>query len=527
MSLNRTGRLKNFISRNELVLALFLIAAGASVRFLMLGVNPPGLNQDEASTGYEAWSLLHYGIDRNGDSWPALFVSWGSGQNVLYSYLSIPFIALFGLNVVSVRLLAALAGTLTLPVFYLLSKNIRGGLFGLAALTILAFNPWHIMISRWALESNLLPFFLILGLYFTILSLKKPWFLTGAAVSFGLSLYAYGTAFLFVPLFLIFLAVFLFTKKRPKAAFSLWAFLSAAVVFLLLALPITVCNAINVLGLGEAKLFGMTLPVLTQTRQAATTAFGGGISVYLDNFVTLLRLMAIQSDGLPYNSVEGLMFAPLFLPLSLIGLFFCLYDAVKRNLRTGEAVMLLCVFACLLSAFVIDVNINRINMLFLPVIWFSAYGLWRVLRFSGRRFPEILTVVLATAAVFSIIFGFLTFEYRYNTETRSALSMRFFTGLGEAIGYAKSLDTDTVYITDSVNAPYIYALFYGRIPPDVFDETVVYLNPDGAFRQVERFAEYRFGSCPPDSDSALILRYDETGGRRVLAVFGNYVVCLQ
>ena len=456
-----------------------------------------------------------------------LFISWGSGQNVLYSYLSIPFVALFGLNAVSVRLLAALLGTLTLPVFYLLSKQVRGGLFGLVSLAVLTFNPWHIMVSRWALESNLLPFFLILGLYFTILSLKKPKFLTGAAVSFGLSLYAYGTAFLFLPLFLIFVVVFLLLKKRPAAVFSLRATLFAAVVFALLALPITACNIINVFGLGEIRLFGMTLPVLTQTRQAATTAFGGGIAVYLNNFVKFLRLLIAQGDGLPYNSVAGLMFAPLFLPLSLFGLLSCLYDAVRRKERPGEGVMLLSVLACLLSAFVINVNINRINMIFLPLIWFSAYGLWRILRLTVRRFPGILTFVISAAAVFSIVFGFLMFEYRYTTETRSALSVQFFEGLGDAICYAETLDVDTIYITDSVNAPYIFALFYGRIPPDVFYETVVYVNPDGAFRQVERFAGYRFGSDPPDSGAALILRYDEAGGRDVLAVFGNYVVCLQ
>ena len=37
-------------------------------------------------------------------------------------------------------------------------QKIRGTGFGLLALLVLALNPWHIMISRWALESNLLPF---------------------------------------------------------------------------------------------------------------------------------------------------------------------------------------------------------------------------------------------------------------------------------------------------------------------------------------------------------------------------------
>ncbi|MBR2279774.1 MAG: hypothetical protein IJ903_02445 [Ruminococcus sp.] len=76
----------------------------ATVRLVLFGSHPAGLNQDEASIGYEAWSVLHYGIDRNGLSVPVHFIAWGSGQNALYAYLLMPFIALFGLNVVTQRM---------------------------------------------------------------------------------------------------------------------------------------------------------------------------------------------------------------------------------------------------------------------------------------------------------------------------------------------------------------------------------------------------------------------------------------
>ena len=51
-----------------------LIALGAALRFAALGSFPPGLNQDEASAGYEAWSILHHGIDRNGYRLPVLLL---------------------------------------------------------------------------------------------------------------------------------------------------------------------------------------------------------------------------------------------------------------------------------------------------------------------------------------------------------------------------------------------------------------------------------------------------------------------
>ena len=54
--------------------------------------------------GYEAYSILNYGIDRNGNVLPVFLVSWGSGQNALYTYILIPFIKLLGLSSFSVRL---------------------------------------------------------------------------------------------------------------------------------------------------------------------------------------------------------------------------------------------------------------------------------------------------------------------------------------------------------------------------------------------------------------------------------------
>ncbi|MGH2541274.1 MAG: hypothetical protein ACRDIB_00665, partial [Ardenticatenaceae bacterium] len=81
------------------------------------GGMPPGLNQDEVSIGYEAFSLLHFGIERNGFSFPAHLVSWGSGQNVLYAYLAMPFVA-WGLTPVTVRMAMLIVGLLTLPLVY-------------------------------------------------------------------------------------------------------------------------------------------------------------------------------------------------------------------------------------------------------------------------------------------------------------------------------------------------------------------------------------------------------------------------
>ena len=135
--------------RAELICVLLLLALGFAVRLAALGSLPAGLNQDEASAGYDAWAILNYGIDRCGNSLPVLLESWGSGQNALLSYLAMPFIVLFGLSEVTLRLPMALSGCASLVFMWLLARRARGVRFGLAALLFLAVCPWHIMATRW------------------------------------------------------------------------------------------------------------------------------------------------------------------------------------------------------------------------------------------------------------------------------------------------------------------------------------------------------------------------------------------
>ena len=143
-----------------LVFAVF--ALGIFLRCFMLTQLPAGLHQDEAFAGYEAWCLLNYGTDSHGYINPVYFISWGSGMNALYSYMSIPFVALFGLVPLATRLPQCIFGCLSLIVFYAILKKTNEKM-ALSGLLLLAINPWHIMMSRWGLESNLVVFFILLG----------------------------------------------------------------------------------------------------------------------------------------------------------------------------------------------------------------------------------------------------------------------------------------------------------------------------------------------------------------------------
>ena len=240
----------------ERILFVGILILGIFSRVWEFGLLPPGLNTDEASIGVEAFSLLHYGIDRNGIPFPVHFIAWGSGQNALYGYLLIPFIALLGLRPVVIRLPMLISGIASLPLLYYAAKKTADEHFALLTMFLLAISPWHILLSRWGLESNIFPFVFLIG-YICLLRIdRRPGWFVAACVLFGLCLYAYGTAYLMVPVFL-FCAIIILAKTKiiQKREIAL-----GLVAFSLVTIPIFTFIAVNTFGLNSIELGAVTIP---------------------------------------------------------------------------------------------------------------------------------------------------------------------------------------------------------------------------------------------------------------------------
>src|SRR4051812_13141688 len=168
------------------------IVVGLLLRTYAFAAIPRGLNQDEASTAYDAYSLIHFGVDRHGFRLPVVLVSWGSGMYALASYLAAPFIGIFGLEVWSARLPHLLAGMAALPLFFVLVRDTVDRRTAQIGVVLLAISPWHIMVSRWGLDSNLFPFVSLVATVLFVRPTPRPRLLMGAAAGYSLALYSYG-----------------------------------------------------------------------------------------------------------------------------------------------------------------------------------------------------------------------------------------------------------------------------------------------------------------------------------------------
>lgn len=236
--------MKKLFSTRQIILIAILVLA-AILRFWDLGNVPPSASLDEASIGYNAYSVLKTGGDEYGQ-FP--FISqrgYDDWRRSTYLFLVTPFIALFDLNVVSVRLPAVILSILTVwavyhIIFSLFSKRSAfSSAVALLASFLLAISPWHIYISRLGHESNTYLSFLIFGvLLFLQGERNKNWaFILVAGIFFTLSMISYYAGQVFIPLFVMGL-FFLFRRNLLSIVLSDKKIFVIFFIFLILLAPI-------------------------------------------------------------------------------------------------------------------------------------------------------------------------------------------------------------------------------------------------------------------------------------------------
>jgi len=183
---------------------------GAFLRFYAIAKNPPSLNGDEISFGYTAYSILKTGRDEYGRFLPLVFQSVGDYKNPVPGYLMLLSIKLFGLTDFAVRFPNALAGTLSIPVFFLFLKSLfKDKKVAFIGAFFLSISAWHIFYSRFAYEGIIASLFILLGIWFfmKILDSKALIWTFLSAFFFTLTMYTAFAPRLFIPAFILYALV--------------------------------------------------------------------------------------------------------------------------------------------------------------------------------------------------------------------------------------------------------------------------------------------------------------------------------
>lgn len=265
-----------------------IVVIAAILRLYRLDSLPPSLEWDEVATGYDAYSILRTGKDQYGNFLPLTIRSLDDYKPPLYTYLTTLSIALLGWNDFSVRFPAALLGVLAVATTYgMTNALLRNRKIALLTALLLAISPWHVNFSRLALETNSTIFFTTAGVWAFLSGLRKGKYLIVSSILFGLDLFLYHNARVFVPVFIVILLAVYFRELRQHK--------KAVVVFL------------TIMGIFILRLIPIATSIEGQMRFAGTSVFTEATPLDIADTKELYRRMRL-ADGEQGVSMYGRIF---------------------------------------------------------------------------------------------------------------------------------------------------------------------------------------------------------------------------
>ena len=503
----------------KIILFVILIIAFL-LRFVSVTHFPVGFNADEASFGYDAYSILHTGRDQWGNFLPSVFKSFGDFKSPVYGYLIVPSVAIFGLNVFAVRLPDVIIGTLAVLAVYLLVnelvkliKNLDWKVtkwLGLIAAALLTVNPWSIMMSRGAFEANLITFFLPMGIYFFLKGLKNTKYFIWSAIFLGVNMFTYHSAKLITP-FVALGLLFVFRKSLFKI--NIKKLIISAVIFLVFFGALLYTFKIG----GGSRVIerSITQGALDEGFQERMAAISDGMnskvakilhnkySVIANRFVTnyfqyFSPKYLIESgagDG-SYGMIPGigvLNFLELILLIGIIPLFF-----LDKKFRPYILAILVWLAVTPLAAALatgIGYSGNRAEGM-IPVLQIlEAFGFlgWFLILKKIKFVPvKLVAVVFAGVFIFEIYsFGIAYFKTPSNTVLRQTL----YGNLEVSNWLVKNSAGRKVLISRSVSEPQIFIAFADKWNPSDYQKQTKTWVPSGTeLTWVDQLPSYSLGN---------------------------------
>jgi len=503
-----------------------IILLAIVVRFWHLGIEPPGVLVDEASLGYNAYSVLISEHDEWGNKYPLILKSFDDFKPAGYIYIALPLVKIFGLNSYSIRLPSALFGVVAVFfLFVIVIKLTQDINLALISSFILAITPWHVYMSRMAWEANVSLSLFLVGLSLAISGFNDKKRIILSSLSFSLSLYVYVGYQILTPLLLIFFLFFFYHKKSfPKDKLILFI-----VVFLILIFPII----IGILFKGGAARFNQ----VSILKQAGNTMYideqrtfcamqNSNILtflcyliwnkpvvvtlVYLKQYISSLSpdFLFLSGDTASFvnNPEHGGLFFWL-LPCFFGGLFVLFCNLKKTS---NQLIILWLLLSPIMAAIAGKPHFVRSNMVMIPVVIVSSVGLIVSIEMMRNRFNVTRKILVFVIISLSLMNVFTTMVDYFFIYTKKAMAweeqykpMYNFLSIVEK-------NYKVIFIHKLNRHPYIYHIFYQAVDPNYFIN-----NVERKDNEVLSLGKYRY--VDDDLDNIYCL-WQKTGRKKTLYI---------
>lgn len=436
---------------------------------------PPSLYWDEASIGYNAYSVLTTGRDEWGEFLPLHFRAFGEFKLPVYIYSVSISEALFGVNEFAVRFPAVCYSVGVLIITYLLAIKITGKkIVGLLSSFVLSLSPWFFIFSRTGYEATAGLMFFLLGLYLFFLSLdknKKALYLL-ATISWALSIYSYNSYRIIIPI--LFPLSLIYYLVHYKKASQIFIVLTLSVIILLISfIPIWRLLKYDA---GTSRFSAVKIDKLIDLGRNYFSHFSPNFLLF--NGDTNFRSQ-IPNHGQIYL-IE--------LPFILIGVI----NLIRRKTVVSLVPLLIIIIAPIPASITKESPHALRTLMIVPFLAIvSAVGIYKL---SERliKYKEIFFVLVV--ALFLMFFENYYVSFLDNYSKQSSEDWQY--------GYKKIFvdykndfsEFDRVVISDEFAQPYIFALFYLKYKPNDFWNSVKYNSVDQwGFSTVSEFGKFKFG----------------------------------
>ncbi len=277
------------------------------------------------------------------------------------------------------------------------------------------------------------------------------------------------------------------------------------VTLAIITIPLILFAVLIVTGGDALHLGPITIPTLTFGRHQDTTLLGSGdflnkASIYAGK---AFHLLFFGDDTFRWNTfyLFGQFYNIIAIPFIIIAAVYLKKDKEQRNIF--DRLFLLWLITSLPVLILVEANVNHWNVLWFPLIYFAARGIY----FCTRKRVWLRYVSVGIALLLFLAFGrkYVSFFSKPDTAYISG----FWYGYKEYLDFAKTKNFERIYFSEI----YPFALFNNPVNPYEYNEIKIERADDGYdFERVSGYENYSFyipQNIEPLPNTAYLIRNDK------------------
>lgn len=488
----------------NLIILSFICLFFLITRFYRIDSIPASVYWDEASIGYNAFSIVNTSHDEWGKRFPIHFRAFGEFKLPVYIY-SVAIVEKFlGLNTLAVRLPAVFYSLVVIILTYFLVLEVTAEeKIALISSFLLTVSNWFFIFSRVGYEADAGLAFYLLGILLSLKAKQKIFLIYPALISFILSLYSYNSFRILTPLTILILLFFILKEVSLKKIYP-----HLILSFFILLISVIPIIRLLVFDAGFARVSAFSvLPAVEQVydlqgkphlqliynRNDKTSVFQN-LSLLAQNYLSHFSFdfLFLKGDSNSRNHMLGSGELYLIdLPLILFGILYIF----KAKKKINYIILILLVVSPLPAALYKE-SPHALRALPLAVFLsiFSACGIFFICQ--KVKFKYGIVIVLM---IYFILFGnyFINFLNSYNFNSSSDWQYSYSQVFTKYSSMFSSFDH--VIVSDHYAQPYIFALFYLKYPTDQFiNEKKLGNVSNWGFSTVSSFGKFTLGFKPAE-----------------------------